>query len=91
MSQGVNETICVDHFHLDDVRLFHVIDTMTRFSAPFFVPDAPMNHAVMAFESCWLNQFWTPSSIREDKAFMDGFYGWLLWLVALRRSAKDVM
>lgn len=43
-----------------------------RYSTAFVVAAASLDVAVMAFESCWVNQFWNPTAIRAGKAFMTG-------------------
>lgn len=74
-SKTLNSILCVDHFYFDKTRLFHVMDLTPRYSAAFCVSNATMNEAVLALESCWMNQFWIPDSILADEAFMPGSFG----------------
>jgi len=74
MSKEFNDTVCVDHFYLESVRLMHCMDIVTRFSAAFVVTSSSMDDAVFAYESCWLSQFWQPSAILGDKAFAHGSF-----------------
>lgn len=68
------KSLAVDHFHSDFIRLSHVMDTVKHFSTAYVVPNASAHHSAMAFESCWLKQFWTLLSICADKAFtVDAF------------------
>lgn len=74
LSQDLNDTVCVDHIFLDSVSIFHVMDLTTRYSAACVVPDTSMDSAVLALETCWISQFWMPTSIRADKAFVAGSF-----------------
>ena len=61
--------MCIDHFYLDDVRLMHFMDLVTRCSAVYAVDTANMEDAVAAFEACWVSQFWYPEALHGEKAF----------------------
>ena len=74
LSKSLNEVVCVDHFYLENFRLFHAMDLTTRFSAAYVVSTASMDDSVMAFEACWLSQFWIPESVRADKSFLCGSF-----------------
>lgn len=69
--KSFNQELCIDHLYLDKVRVFHVMDTVTRYSAGFVVENATMEHSIKAFEACWIGQFWFPESIRADTAFIN--------------------
>lgn len=71
MSKGINETVCIDHLYLEGIRLFHVMDLVTRFSSAFVVSDATMKQTINAFEACWASQFWIPEQIKADTAFIN--------------------
>lgn len=45
----------VHHVFLDQNILFHAIDSYSRFSAAFVVPDTYLNVAVSAFSSIWIS------------------------------------
>lgn len=66
--------LCLDHIYLGSVRLFHAMEHSTRFSAAYLFQDASMDQAVIGFQSCWISQFWLPSTVRADKAFMVGSF-----------------
>lgn len=69
VNRQLNEVVCVDHFHLDDVPLFHAMDTATRYSAAYVVQSTEPEEGVLAFESCWLAQLWPPDAVHADAAF----------------------
>ena len=64
-----NETICIDHCHLGNIRMFHIIDASGRYSTETAVPDTGMEAAVEFLDSHWISPFWAPSSIQFDQAF----------------------
>ena len=68
MSRYFN-VVCVDHFFLHGLCMFHAMDSVTRYSACSIVPDTKLSSAVLAFESCWVNQFWPPTTVVGDVAF----------------------
>ena len=69
MSRSFNQVVCVDHFYLNGLCLFHAMDSVTRYSGCSIVPDTSLEAAVVAYESCWLCQFWPPSTVLGDAAF----------------------
>ena len=69
MNRSLNDVVMVDHFYLDQLRVFHAMDSYSRFSADYVVPDASLESAVVAFESVWIGQFWPPDAVQGDQAF----------------------
>lgn len=69
LKRQLNEVVCIDHMHLDSVTLFHAMDSAMRLSYAHVVSSAGLSEAVVAFESCWLQQFWPPSAVHADDAF----------------------
>jgi len=69
MSRQFNDVVCVDHFFLDNLCIFHAMDAITRYSAGSCVPDTSMVHSILSFETLWISQFWIPSAILFDRAF----------------------
>ncbi len=69
MSRDFNDVVCLDHFFLDDFKVFHVMDSSTRFSVGSVVPDTTMNSAIIAFETHWISPFWAPNAEIYDPAF----------------------
>lgn len=59
LNRSFNDSVCVAHF-LGDLRIIHVTDAYSRFSAALVVNDETLRTAIIAFESVWLSQFWTP-------------------------------
>lgn len=72
MSTQFNQVVCVDHFYLDEIRLMHCMDLVSRFSAIQVVDSATLADAVAAFEACLVSYFWYPESIHVDKTFAVG-------------------
>jgi len=72
LSKSFNDIVCIDHFYLDQIRLMHCMDLVSRYSAVHIVSTVTMGEAVQAFEACWVSQFWYPESVHGDKAFQVG-------------------
>ena len=87
LNRQLNEVVCVDHFHLDDVTLFHCMDTATRFSAAYVVDSTALDEAVIGFETCWLSQFWPPDAIHADSAFCKGEFAEMLKIYDIKIRA----
>lgn len=49
LSREFNNTVAVDHFYLENIRVMHCMDTVTRYSAACIVPTASLDDAVLAF------------------------------------------
>ena len=48
------------------------MDLVSRYLGAHVVSTATLKDAIVAFEACWVSQFWHPDSIRVDTAFMLG-------------------
>lgn len=59
----------MDHFFLDDVTLFHMMDVASRFSVAHAVITTSLDEAIYAFEALRISQFWPPNSVHADGAF----------------------
>lgn len=46
-----NDVVCIDHFHLDGLRIFHIMDAWSRYSAGHVVKDATIKSAIETFEA----------------------------------------
>lgn len=68
LSMSFNGTVCINHFYIDVIRLFHAMDTSLRFSVASIVSVASLNVTVTAFEGCWLSQFWPLIYVLRDNA-----------------------
>lgn len=49
ISVSFNGIFCINHFYMDRMNLFHVIDISSQISAATVVPDASLKSAVIAF------------------------------------------
>ena len=72
LSKEFNEVLCTDHPYLDDIRLTQCMDLVSRYSAAHVSNIATLKDAIIAFEACWVSQFWHLDSIPADTAFMLG-------------------
>lgn len=98
LSRSFNEVVCVDHFYLDNIRMFHMMDAWSRFSTCYALDDASLRSAVIGFEASWLSKFWAPLSVRGDDAFnKDEFKNYMSTLdiefrpIPPRRHSKNVL
>lgn len=69
MSREFNDVVCVDHLLLNEVCVFHGMDTVTRYPSCAVVPDTSLSAAVIEFDACWLGQFSPPATVYGDTAF----------------------
>ena len=69
INRSFNDIVCIDHFHLGNLRMCHIVDASTRYSAGIVVPDTGMQTAIEAFDLLWISLFWAPISIQFDQAF----------------------
>lgn len=69
MSRSINELVCVDHMFLESFFLFHEMYVPTRFSSTELVDKTSMSQSVIAFEACWISQFWSPIYVQGKQAF----------------------
>lgn len=70
--QNFNDVVCTDHLYSGSLCLFHGRPNTVRFSAAYIVNDAFLSSAALFFDSCGMNPFWTPRSIKADRAFTEG-------------------
>ena len=59
----------MDHFLLGNLRICHMMDATTRYSAGIVVPDTGMQTAIEALDPLWISSFWAPISIQYDQVF----------------------
>eukprot|EP00171_Calliarthron_tuberculosum_P022021 IDg22021t1 len=98
MSRTFNKVVCIDHLFLRENRVFHAMDSTTRYSAGTDVQDMSMLASIVAFESQWISQFWIPETVLADKAFDNDMfksftskYGIKLKILPPRRHSKNVI
>lgn len=53
LDRDFNNFVCVDHFFLDEIILFHVMDTVSRYSAASVVQFTGLSEAMCAFKPIW--------------------------------------
>lgn len=98
LDKTFNYRIYIDHFYLDDVRLLHIMDGSTRYSACQITRSTSMDDSIIAFQSAWLNHHWPPTSIQADQAFSSQTFkdfvaklGSELRIIPPRRHSKNVL
>ena len=69
LNRSFTDVVCIDHFHLGDRRLCHIMCSSTRYSVVCVAPDTSMDSAMNALESHWISQFWVPKAVLFDQAF----------------------
>jgi len=74
LNRSFNELVCVDHLHLNHMRVFHIMDATTRYSVGAVVPDTSMKNAMLLFESLWISAFWEPKAVQFDQAFDNSIF-----------------
>lgn len=61
--------LCIDHFYLDGIRLFHSMDIRTQFLVALVLERANMDGALYAMEEPWIAQFWYAEQVQGEKSF----------------------
>lgn len=69
LSRNFNDVLCVDHYHLDGNRIFHIMDSVARYSVGDVVQEMNMSTAIPIFESLWVSAFWEPKVVLYGSAF----------------------
>lgn len=64
-----NDVVCIDHFFLDQVCVFHVMDSVSRYSACHISDSTSIDVSILSFEASWMSQFWPPTDIQGDNSF----------------------
>ena len=98
MSRGFNDVVCVDHFFPDGNDVFHVMNSVTRYSNGEIVSSTALVNAISVFNSRRISEFSPPHMIQADQAFnKDEFLSYLkiydikLRPVPPRRHSKNVL
>lgn len=63
------DLVFVNHLHLNNNRVFHIMDPSTRNSANPIVPDMNLNTAIPLLEALWVSSFWEINAVQCDQAF----------------------
>lgn len=66
MSRDLNDVVCLDHLHLEDLTVFHIMDSATTYSTGSVVSNKTPATAIKELESAW---FWSPHTIVGHTAF----------------------
>lgn len=61
--------MCVHNFFLDGARVFHALDSATRYSDGFIFTDMSLSTAVYVFQVCCLSPFWDPRAVQGAGPF----------------------
>lgn len=65
-----NDVVFIDHFWLENICLFHAMDSFQRISKLQHVPSKSLSDGNVAFENLSVDQFWPPSAVHGDLAVM---------------------
>ncbi len=74
LNRSFNELVSIDHFHLGNLRLCHIMCASTRYSIASVVPNTGMEAAIHALEAHWISEFWAPKAIQFDQAFANELF-----------------
>lgn len=69
LSKSFNHMVGVDYLFLDGLRVFHVMDSSTRFSSGLVCDETAMVSSTTAFPSPSLSPFSPPAAIPGDQPF----------------------
>lgn len=69
LTRAFNTVVCIDHLFLDQLCVFHAMDTTSRYSACYIPNSTSLIDSMLAFEASWLSQFWPPTEVKGDNAF----------------------
>ena len=69
LNRSFNKLVCLDHFHLGDLRFCHIMDAITGYSVGAVVPDTSIKSAISVLDAHWISPFWAPNTIQYDIVF----------------------
>lgn len=72
LDREFNHVIFIYDFFLNEIILFHVMNTVSRYLAASVVQSTGLSEALCAFETIWIAQFWTPKAVHADCVFHTG-------------------
>ena len=85
-------------FHFGNLRICHIIDSKTRYSAGAVVNDTGMEVAIGVLDSHWISPVWAHDSIQFDQAYANKEFNDFLSLhrinprpIPARRHNKNVI
>lgn len=60
LNRQFNSVVYIDHVHLGNMFLFHLMDSFSRYSVGSVVKDTKIVTAIEVMEGHWISQFWAP-------------------------------
>lgn len=63
-----NEFVFVDHFLLDDIRIFSIMNAQSCYSGEFICGDVSLASSVQSFETLWIAPSWPLEAYKADNA-----------------------
>ena len=57
INRSFKKVVCIDHFRLVNLRICHVMDATTRYSAEAVVNNTGMEAAIGVLDSHWISYF----------------------------------
>ena len=78
--------MCIDHLQVGNLRICHVMDATTRYSAGTVVNGTGMEAAIGVVDSHWISPFWAPESIQIDQDFANKEFSVAYHFTALIRD-----
>ena len=84
LNRSFNELVCIDHFHLGNLRLCHIMCGSTRYPTASVVPNTGVEAAINVLDSHWISQFWAPKAIQFDQVFANELFQNFLTAMALK-------
>lgn len=64
-----NDVLCVYHFILDGIRVFHDMSAASHYSSELVCHDLLLSIAIQALVTVWISSFWAPQSVQRDGSF----------------------
>lgn len=71
LSFEFNIVVCVDHLHLCELQVFHIMDLITWYVVGAVVDSIAISEAFTSFESQWVSLFRYPQTVLFDLSFQN--------------------
>lgn len=68
-SREFYEVICIEQLFLKSLKVFHIMDPISRHSAGAVVESTSMRSSILAIECQWVTPFWYPQTVLYDPVF----------------------
>lgn len=69
MNNRFNDVVCVDHFYLERILIFHYMVNFSRYSTRFLASGASLEAAKFGMEATWMSEFWPTRAVQGDISF----------------------